>query len=755
MGWWTNLQAKRQARSPAHHAREAAGQPTGTGYSTDRPIDRAKQDRFARAGFAQRIADTIASRMDSAGLVLGLYGPWGDGKTSVLHMIEERLKIHADLIVVRFNPWHFTSEEQLLKGFFGTLAAAIGKSVPTKKQKIGKLLSDYNAVLEPIKVGGIAKALGAKLAATTLEESKERIEGFLKEANKHVVVIIDDIDRLDRAETHLIFKLVKLSADFAYTTYLLSFDDAVVAAALGERYGAGEATAGRAFLEKIIQVPLHLPPAETVALRKLVFEGVDRALDQAGITLSQAQTDAFVMRFTGSLELSLTTPRQAHLYANALLFALPMVKGEVNIAEFMLIEALRLFHPRLHRTLRENPGLLLSARDQDRGERQRQLASLIEKATPEMTPEHRERMISGLLNALFPRMAQIGYGHDWDAEWAREQRVCAPSYFHKFFAYGVSINHLSDRRIQTFLDELTGQTLAEQDAALQALAAPDSVGSFVQRLRQREGHLPPDKAAALALAIARNGAEFPRERGAFSSGGPFTQAAIAVFYLIKNTADLPARLALAQQVLRTAQPLLFAVECLTWLFPSPSRAPDWAFDEATFPQLNALFVQERLIPADAHEALYRQLGTDASVAYHFWHRVDAAGLAARLARCLDAGAEEVDWFLDAFVGNAWTGGAMDPHRTDFDRDDYNNATRLIDGSQIAQHLHARYGAALDAPLYRQTPDVPLATRVAHQFMVVHARALAEAQEHAQLVGQNEADAQADAAEPPPERPVDP
>jgi hypothetical protein len=717
---------------------DAAEAPAAS-YSTDLPIQSSAQDRFSRALFAQRIADTIASRTDTAGLVLGLYGPWGDGKTSVLHMIEEHLKRRPDVVVTRFNPWHFTSEDQLLRGFFGTLASAIGARLTSKKEEIGEALKKYGSLLSVVNGGDAATGLGEALSTTTLDELKTRVEGFLADGHLRVVVLIDDIDRLDRGETHLIFKLVKLSAGFSRTTYLLAFDDAVVAAALGERYGAGGDAAGRAFLEKIIQVPLHLPSAESPALRKLVFEGVDQALAQAGIELARQQVDAFVLHF-GNLEESLTTPRQAHLYANALLFALPLVKGEVNISEFMLIEALRLFHPNLHRVLRDNASLLLSARDHEREQRQHQISRLIEEATPELTPECRQRLVSGLLSALFPRMGRMGYGTEWETEWAREQRVCSSSYFQKFFAYGVSTSQLSDRRIQQFLDALPTQTPTEQDAALRELATPEAVASLVQRLRQREEHLPLPIASALAPLLARNGELFPYQRGAFSAGGPFTQAAIVVYFLIKSVVEDAARLNLAQEVLSLATPLPFASECLRWMFPSPSRAPgEWVFDQTNFAQLRSLLVTERIVPSDAREPLYRQFGSDAPTLYGWWHEVDAAGLAGRLNACLEEGAAEVDTFLDAFVGEAWELGTGLSRRSDLDRDAYNDIARFIAPEQIAQRLRARYGAQLDEPQFHHGNGVALPIRIAHQFMYVHARVLAESggQAQASLGGPDE------------------
>ncbi len=86
---------------------------------------------------------------------------------------------------------------------------------------------------------------------------------------------MDDIDRLDKQEVQAIFKLVKLSADFPFVSYVLAFDEEMVAAALAEKYGNLEA--GKKFLEKIIQVPLHLPPVRSEILRDLCFEGINAA----------------------------------------------------------------------------------------------------------------------------------------------------------------------------------------------------------------------------------------------------------------------------------------------------------------------------------------------------------------------------------------------------------------------------------------------------------------------------------------------
>ena len=435
-------------------------------YSSDQPIRSKSEDRFNRWAFAKRIADTFASRNDVASIVIGLYGPWGDGKTSTLRLMEAALQEHVHVVVIRFNPWHFQSEDQLLRGFFATLAQALGKSLPTMREKIGKIIKDYGSLLSlaSISVGNVkvapgeaAKGLGEALSTVELDELQTRIENLLAKGGKRVVVLIDDIDRLDRTETQAIFKLVKLSASFNHTSYVLAFDDEIVAAAIGEKYGQGGLEAGRAFLEKIIQVPLHLPPPDETALRQMTFEGVDAVVTQSGITLSQEHLDAFVRHFVDGLEPQLRTPRHAKLYVNALTFALPLLKDEAHPVDLMLIEGIRIFYPKLYTAIRDNPEYFLerggNGYQQHEAHRQR-VAAIIDEALEGGGIPDKGQVRSRLLEVLFPRLSNMAYGHEWDNRWAREQRICSGEYFKRFFTYSVPPGDVSDIEVGRLLEEI-------------------------------------------------------------------------------------------------------------------------------------------------------------------------------------------------------------------------------------------------------------------------------------------------------------
>lgn len=709
-------------------------------YIADQPITGKVDDRFNRASFSTRIAETIATRVDPSSIVLGLFGPWGDGKTSVLEMMHETLNAYPNVIVVRFNPWHFQTEDLLLRGFFATLADAMGQSLPNRKEKAGELLRKYGSVLSlaSLTVGGVvqvtpgetAKGIGEAMSNVGLDELRTRIEEMLDETKQRLVIMIDDIDRLDREETHAIFKLVKLSASFRHTSYVLAFDDILVSAALGERYGAGGAPAGRAFLEKIIQVPLNLPPADENSLQQLALEGVGNALSQAGIELTQPQVDAFVRHFEDALLPRLQTPRRAKLFSNALLFALPILKDEVNPVDFMLIEGIRVMYPHLYTGIRDNSALFLNGeRDEGRNARQEgvsRIDDLIENTTPELNTDERETVKSRLLAPLFPRITNMHYGGEWDNTWGAQQKVCSRQYFKRYFTYGVPIGDVPDAHVAALCEAVPAISDAEKRVRLEAFAARQGLPRVISRLRQRQEFLTQVQASALITTFALNGDLLPRERGMMVLADTRARAGMLIADLLRQIPAGEPRQAEAERAIQIALPVGFAMECIRWIGHEETTPPERRVlaDDGEAP-LRAILTA-RIGEADVVSPIFKAHPKDACFLYWAWaDGTSRAHVRQRLETLFNATPEDLDSFLDCYVRESWGIESGLPRRADFRRGQYDRVSHLIPAEYVATNLRLRYGAELDSPQDAPPDTMTPPRRIAHQFMAVHQNVLEE------------------------------
>ncbi len=96
----------------------------------ERPIASADEDELDRGGLVDRLCSALINpKTDRAtGVVIGITGDWGSGKSSVLNLLDARIKKqdkYPNALIVRFDPWLVSGRDDLIAQFFSELVGTI------------------------------------------------------------------------------------------------------------------------------------------------------------------------------------------------------------------------------------------------------------------------------------------------------------------------------------------------------------------------------------------------------------------------------------------------------------------------------------------------------------------------------------------------------------------------------------------------------------------------------------------------------
>ncbi|NKL79053.1 hypothetical protein GFL18_22300 [Rhizobium leguminosarum bv. viciae] len=434
---------------------EIAPEPQDHAVGADVPIESVSQDAYGMNGFARAIARSILNARADEGLVYAINGPWGSGKSSAINLISRHLESTAkpeDLEIVNFNPWWFTSTEALTLAFFQELKSTIGKSLNEQARDamatIGSRLSSAGPLL-----GGLAALLATPAAGTAVAGGASLIEKLtrsdtsvtkqhkvlveaLKAQPKRFVVVLDDIDRLSRDEALQIFKLVKSVGRLPNIVYVLAFDAKLAAEMISESF-QGE---GFSFLEKIIQASFDLPEPDRDDLKQKLLASVSEVIGD----VPDEKMTRFGNLFFDAVMPLIKTPRDVVRLVNAFSLTFPAVKGEVDAADFLALEAMRVFSPTVHRAVRSNPSML-TGRQTERGFNQDLVKSLYDETFLNGLAQNDREIAQRSLRRLFPRLEAVWANtwHSGDQRWDRDRNVCSPKHFATYFSLSLKNDAIS------------------------------------------------------------------------------------------------------------------------------------------------------------------------------------------------------------------------------------------------------------------------------------------------------------------------
>lgn len=532
----------------------------------DNPIKGSKQDLLSRTGGAHSIAAGLRDVDASEGYVVAVVGPWGSGKTSIVNLVKEALAEEPPLPVVEFNPWIFSGTDELVQAFFRELAAQLRLKGP-KLAGLADSVNEYGELLSPI---SLLPFIGAwyerfRSAAKVFREYQKRRQGSvgdqrtklsteLAKLDQPLVVVIDDIDRLESAEIRDIFKLVRLTASFPSIIYVLAFDRKRVEDAL-EQAGFD----GRAYLEKIVQLGYDVPPVANAVLLRLLGESLQEAVVDLG-ALERFDGDAWPDVLMEIVRPLVKNMRDVSRYCGAVRSTSRTLGTQVELVDVMALEAVRTFLPDVFRAVvAARDGLTTPSSDFGRGNEDPALKQQVDAvvAAGSTHPEVIRALISRLFPAARRHINDGNYGSSWQSQWLRGRRVAHPDILATY------VEQVTNESLQAFNHAERAYAVLHDETALNAVLCEGDVAQLedvIGSLEAFEAEFPPEAAVPASTVLLNLLPDLPeRPRGMMS----FVDARLVVVRVVLR---LLRRLDSEDQVMAATTRILASVPSLASQF---------------------------------------------------------------------------------------------------------------------------------------------------------------------------------------------
>lgn len=515
-------------------------------YDEDRPIDGWREDLLDRWCFSHEFGKALYEYNGADGLVVGLYGKWGSGKTSVLNMAKEEInniieKNENEVIsnshekssisksfkeflskllqfmhkhnknnkieIIEFSPWNYSDKNNLISLFFQSLKHKLcGKNSSSIGKNIKKALKKYIYAIRALEIvptvgpalAPVLKTIVKVLQSPDLNEAKRKLSEQLREYDGKIIVFIDDIDRLTAPQIRDIFQLVKQVGDLPNIIYVLAMDREIVCNALSKFHNID----GNEYLEKIVQVAFEIPELNKSKLCAIFHEKLCNVVDALPDHVIRDE-NYWEKVFEDCVSPYITNLRDVIRLINTFQFRYGVLYRHVSFEDMLCITALEVFDPQLYKWICNNKGAIY-ARDID--------LSLLTNAKKEhyfkqyhdefeslgVNPDLAMRIIS----TIFPRFAVCvnvnKNDFDINVENIYDKRVACENKFELYFMFNFEDVDDFQRKINDYIFKLNGDELS---TFIEIIKKRGYIAKFLDTIKLSIDKMPYNRLVLMAFSM--------------------------------------------------------------------------------------------------------------------------------------------------------------------------------------------------------------------------------------------------------------
>lgn len=441
-------------------------------------------------------------------------------------------------LIMKFSPWNYSDKDNLIILFFQSLKNKIDVQDNEQiKNKVGKALGDYAEAFDalslvPVVGSGVAAILKtlAKVQGTNLmqvpdlDKTRENLEQKLIEADKKIIIVIDDIDRLTNSQIRDIFQLVKQVADFPNVIYVLVMDRDVVRSALTEVHNID----GDEYLEKIIQVPFEIPELRKSKLHDILFIKLNKIIESLPIKFALDEKYWHNI-FRNCISPYINTLRDINRLINTFQFRYGALYKETLFEDILAITTLEVLEPKLYKWICNN-------KDTVCGGLIHGLLSNIDSKPNHSKLYHDEFASMGInpniaiscISTLFPMFEKVvkGYGYDYQStpDIRGKMRVAYEGRFELYFMFDLDDIKVSRDIINACIFELDREKLC---TVIEEINEKGNIVYFLEEINSLANKIPYERLGLIVSVLLDLHVGFKGE----DSRIIFTRSACYIAYL--------------------------------------------------------------------------------------------------------------------------------------------------------------------------------------------------------------------------------
>lgn len=223
-------------------------------------------DLLNKKDVINQLYNTIINCYPENNFTIGLNGKWGNGKTTIINNVLRIIEQNGLLdhyIIVKFDPWKYDDEKNILQSFLNEILNKIDYDLDIEKDNF--LIQNVIDLVFESKLSGLNKMFYNEIKKIKSKvQISEVVNDYLLSNNKKLLVIFDNLDRIDADKAFFLIKCVESIVQFKSTINILLYDEQILNRLLKEKFNYEER-----YMEKLVQLKIDVPETDIYTINKV------------------------------------------------------------------------------------------------------------------------------------------------------------------------------------------------------------------------------------------------------------------------------------------------------------------------------------------------------------------------------------------------------------------------------------------------------------------------------------------------------